>query len=86
MAKRLTIVFTGDTLPRRKKPCKGAQDFIADKITCHQHATVPKLNSPTAPPRNNNKNRFTKTKICMETHLNKNSLRTEAKNIKNKNM
>ena len=28
-----------------------------------------------------NKNRFTKTKICMETPLNRNSLRIEAKNI-----
>ena len=47
---RLTIVFTGNTLPHRKQPCKGAEYFIVDTIACHQHATVPKMNSPTAPP------------------------------------
>ena len=46
---RLTIVFTGNTLPHRKQSCKGAEDFIVDKIACHQHATVPKMNSPRAP-------------------------------------
>ena len=52
---RLTIVFTGNTLLHRKQSCKGAEDFIADKIACRQHATVPKMNSPTAPPRNHYK-------------------------------
>ena len=77
---RLTIVFTGNTLPHRKQPCKGAEYFIVDKIACHQHATVPKMNSPLALPRNHN--RFTKTKTCMETPLNKNLLRIEAKKNK----
>ena len=72
---RLTIVFTVNTLPHRKQSCKGAEDFTVDKIACHQHATVPKVNSPTAPPRN--QNRFTKIKICMETPLSRNSLRIE---------
>ena len=44
---RLTIAFTGNTLPHRRKSCKGAEDFIVDKTACHQHATLPKLNSPT---------------------------------------
>ena len=48
---RLTIVFTGNTLPHRKRAHKGA-DFIVDKIACHQHVTLTKLNSPTTPPRN----------------------------------
>ena len=52
---RLTIVFTGNTLPHRKKSREGAEDFIVDKIACHQHATVSKLKSPTAPQRNHNK-------------------------------
>ena len=52
---RLTIAFTGNTLLHRKQSCKGAEDFIVDKIACHQHATVPKLNSPMAPTRNHNK-------------------------------
>ena len=52
---RLTIVFTVNTLPHRKQSCKGAEDFIVDKIACHQHATVPKLNSSTAPSRNHNR-------------------------------
>ena len=52
---RLTISFTGDTLPHREQSRKGAEDFIVDKIACHQHATVSKLNSQTAPPRNQNK-------------------------------
>ena len=52
---RLTIVFTGNTLPHRKQSCKGAEDFIVDKIACYQHATVPKMNYPTAPPKNHNK-------------------------------
>ena len=48
------------------------------KVACHQHATLPKLNSPTAPPRNvNKKNKVTKTKICTEKTLNRNSLRIE---------
>ena len=54
---RLTIAFTGNTLPHRKQSRKSAEDFIVDKIACHQHATVPKLNSPTATPRNHNKQR-----------------------------
>ena len=47
---RLTIVFTGNALPHRKHPCKGGEYFIADTIACHQHATVPEMNSPTALP------------------------------------
>ena len=47
---RLTIDFTGNTLPRRKLPCKGAEYFIVDTTACRQHATVTKMNSPTAPP------------------------------------
>ena len=54
---RLTIAFTGNRLPNRKPSRKGAEDFIVDKIACHQHATVPKLNSPTALPRNHNKSK-----------------------------
>ena len=50
----VTIVFIGNTLLHRKESCKGAEDFIDDKIACHQHATVPKMNSPTAPPKNHN--------------------------------
>ena len=49
---RLTIAFIGNTLPHRKQSGKGAEDFIVDKVACHQHATLPKLNSPTTPPRN----------------------------------
>ena len=45
---RLTIVFTGNTLPHRKQSCKGAEYFIVDKIACHQHASAPKMNSPMA--------------------------------------
>ena len=52
---RPTIAFTGNALPHRKQSRKGSEDFIADKIACHQHATVLKLNSPGRPPRNNNK-------------------------------
>ena len=47
---RLTIVLTGNALPHTKHPFKGAEYFIVDTIACHQHATVPKMNSPTAPP------------------------------------
>ena len=47
---RLTIVFTGNTLPQRKQPCKGAEYFTVDTIACYQHATVPKMNSVTVPP------------------------------------
>ena len=47
---RLTIVFTGNTLPNRKQSYEGADYFIVDRIACHQHATVPKMNSATAPP------------------------------------
>ena len=36
----LTIVFTGNTLPYRKQPCKGAEYFIVHTIPCHQHAIV----------------------------------------------
>ena len=50
---RLTIVFTGNTLLHRKQSCKGAEDFIADKVACRQYATVPKMNSPAAPPNKN---------------------------------
>ena len=32
---RLTIAFTGNTLPNRKQSCKGAEDFIVHKIACH---------------------------------------------------
>ena len=49
---RLTVAFTGNTLPHRKQSRKGAEDFIVDKIACHQHATVSKLNSRTASRRN----------------------------------
>ena len=52
---RLIIVFSGNTLHHRNLSCKSAEDFIVEKIACHQHATVPKLNSPTAPPRNHDK-------------------------------
>ena len=47
---RLTIVLTGNTLSHREHSCKGAEYFIVDTIACHQHATVPKMNSPTVPP------------------------------------
>ena len=50
----LTIAFTGNTL-HRKQSRKGTEDFIDDKTACHQHAILPKLNSPTTPPRNHNK-------------------------------
>ena len=33
---RLTIVFTGNTLPHRKQPCKGTDYLIVDTISCHQ--------------------------------------------------
>ena len=46
---RQTIVFTGNTLPYRKQPCKGAEYFIVDTVPCHQHATVTKINFPRAP-------------------------------------
>ena len=52
---RLTIVFTENTLLHRKKPRKSAEDLVVDKIACYQHAILPKLNSPTTPPRNHNK-------------------------------
>ena len=52
---RLTIAFTGNTLVHRKQSRKGAEGFIVDKIACYQHAILPKLNSPTTPPRNHNK-------------------------------
>ena len=51
---RITIAFTGNTLPHRRQFRKGGEDFIADKIACRQHATLPKLNSPATPPRNHN--------------------------------
>ena len=31
----------------KKQSRKGAEYFIIDKIVCYQHATLPKLNSPT---------------------------------------
>ena len=75
-----------NTLPHRKQSCKGVEYFIVDKIACHQHATVPKMGSPTALSRNHNKfiNQINihKIKICMETPLNRNSVRIEAKKIK----
>ena len=48
----LTIVFNGNALPNKKQFRKSAEDFIVDKIACHQHSTLPKLNSPTMLPRN----------------------------------
>ena len=51
---RLTIAFTGNTFHHRKKSRKDAEDFIVDKIACHRHATLPKLNSPTMPPKSHN--------------------------------
>ena len=50
----LTTAFTGNTHHHRKQSRKGAEDFIVDKITCHHHATLPKLNSPTTFRRNFN--------------------------------
>ena len=47
---RLTIAFTGNTLCHRKQSRKDAGDFIVDKTACHQHATLPKLNSSTTRP------------------------------------
>ena len=79
---RLTIVFTGNTLSHRKQSWKGAEDFIVGKIACHQHATVPKMNSPPPPGLPRNHNRFAKTKIYKEAPLNKNLLRIEAKKNK----
>ena len=74
---RLAIAFIGNTFPHRKQSRKSAEDSIVDKIACHQHATLPKLNSQTAPPR---KHKITKTKICTATPLNRNLLHIEAKN------
>ena len=74
---RLGIAFSGNTLPHRKQSSKSAEDSIVDKIAYHQHATLPKLNSQTAPPR---KHKITKTKICTATPLNRNLLHIEAKN------
>ena len=54
---RVTISFLGNKLPHRKQSHKGAEDFIVDKIACYQHATVPKLKSCTALPRNHNKSK-----------------------------
>ena len=51
---RLTIAFTGNILPHRKQSRKGAEHFIVDKITCYQHATLPKLNSHTTPLKSHN--------------------------------
>ena len=47
---RLTIVFYWKYTPPKKAPCKGAEYFIVDKTACHQHETVPKMNSPSVPP------------------------------------
>ena len=52
---RLATVFTGNTLLHRKQSRKDAEDLIVDKVACHQHAVLPKLNSPATPPRNHNK-------------------------------
>ena len=52
--KRLTITFTGNTLPHWSLSRKCAENFIVDKVSCHQHATLPKLNSPATPLRNLN--------------------------------
>ena len=46
---RLTIAFTGNTLPHRKQSRKGTEDFIVDKIACHKHAALTKLNSSRYP-------------------------------------
>ena len=54
---RLTIAFTGNTLPHGKQSRKGAEDLIVDKIACHKHATLAKLNSSTMPPRNHNQSK-----------------------------
>ena len=42
---------------KRKQSRKGAEDLIVDKIACHKHATLPKLNSPTMTPRNHNQSK-----------------------------
>ena len=34
---RLTITFTGNTLPHRKQSCKDVENSIVDKIACHEH-------------------------------------------------
>ena len=47
---RRAIVFTANTLPLTNHSCKGAEYFIVDEIVCHQHPTVPKMNSPMVPP------------------------------------
>ena len=44
--KKLTTAFTGNIIPHRKKSRKDAEDLNVDKIACHQHATLSKLNSP----------------------------------------
>ena len=54
---KIIIAFTGNTLSHRKQSRNGAEHFIVDKIACHQHATLPKLNSPTMPPRNHNQSK-----------------------------
>ena len=55
LEKYITIAFAGKTLPHKKQSRKDAEDSIVDKIACRQHATLPKLNSSTTPPRNHNK-------------------------------
>ena len=54
---RLAIAFTGNTLPHRKQFRNGAEDLIVGKIACHKYAALPKLNSPTMPPRNHNQSK-----------------------------
>ena len=44
------IAFTTNTLPLTNHSCKGAEYFFADETACHQHPTVPKMNSPMVPP------------------------------------
>ena len=63
---------------KRKQSRKGAGDLIVDKVACHKHATLPKLNSPTMPPRNHYQSKVTKTKVCSETPFNRDSHHIEA--------
>ena len=43
---RRAIAFTANTLPLTNHSCKGAEYFIVNETACHQHPTVPKMNSP----------------------------------------
>ena len=53
--KPLLLLEIHPTPHHRKQSHKGAEDSIVDKTACHQHATLPKLNSPTVSPRNHDK-------------------------------